>query len=123
MMGEDLGSGEFRLLEVTIQEQGGTFASFVRWAAAVFAPLKRFFDTTGQQYQRFNYIGEWHSHHSFALHPSPKDADTMREVIADTGALFAALLLVKLGPDQRLQCGLTVYLVGGRVGAGVAVLE
>jgi hypothetical protein len=113
-MGEHVDVNVFRVVELTTQMDGGTFARFVRLVEAVIRPLRAFFKATDHNYQRFNYLGEWHSHHSFALQPSGPDQETMQEIVedADVGARFAVLLLVKLSSFGRLECGLTLYEPG-----------
>lgn len=98
MMGEHVGENEFRILDVTIQEQPGSISSFVRNLAGFLTPLCRFFESTNRNYQKFNYIGEWHSHPSFHLTPSSTDRKTMLEIVEDpsVGANFALLMLAKL---------------------------
>lgn len=115
LMGEHLGDDLFKVLDITMQLRGGTFATFVRLVEGVLAPLRRFFKETGHEYTRFNYLGEWHSHHSFALTPSSRDDSSMIEIVADpeVGARFAALLIVRLNPDDELESGLFVYLPSG----------
>lgn len=110
LMGEHVGSDVFRIRKVTIQRKGGTFASFVRMVADILAPLHAFFDVTRHEYTKYNYLGEWHSHHSFALMPSPRDHKTMQLMVIDPelGAHFVVLLLVKLSKRQ-LNGSVTVY--------------
>src|SRR5438552_15517390 len=104
LMGEHVGGSTFRVKDLTIQRKKGTFAAFVRIVAEILAPLREFFDTTKHDYTRFNYLGEWHSHHSFALEPSSKDHLTMYEMVMDPqlGAHFLVLLLVKLNDRAEL---------------------
>src|SRR5438132_1173752 len=83
LMGEHVGAETFRVREVTIQRKKGTFAAFVRMVAEILAPLRAFFEATKHDYTRFNYLGEWHSHHSFALQPSSRDHVTMYEMVMD----------------------------------------
>jgi hypothetical protein len=111
LMGEHVGPDIFRVKEVTIQRKGGTFAAFVRIVAEIIAPLRAYFDATKHDYARFNYLGEWHSHHSFALSPSGRDHMTMYEIVMDpeVGARFVLLLLVKLSDGDQLEGGVTVY--------------
>ena len=111
LMGEHVGPDIFRVKEVTIQRKGGTFAAFVRIVAEILAPLRAFFDATKHEYARFNYLGEWHSHHSFALSPSGRDHMTMYEIVTDqeVGARFVLLLLVKLSDHNELEGRVTVY--------------
>src|SRR5439155_5778823 len=104
LMGEHVGPDIFRVKEVTIQRKGGTFAAFIRIVADILAPLRAFFDATKHDYTRFNYLGEWHSHHSFALEPSGRDHMTMCDMVMDPqlGAHFVVLLLVKVNNGGQL---------------------
>jgi len=111
LMGEHVGPGTFRVKKITVQLKGGTFAAFIRIVAEILAPLRTFFETTKHDYTRFNYIGEWHSHHTFALAPSRQDIMTMYDIVIDPqlGARFVVLLLVKLGDHGQLEGSVTVY--------------
>lgn len=97
LFGEYLGPDEFRVIEATTHGLG-RFASFVRIITDGFARLEDFFRRTRHDYMRFNYLGEWHSHPSFALHPSGTDDSTMQALVDDptTRALFVVLIIVKL---------------------------
>jgi hypothetical protein len=111
LMGEHIGPDTFRVKSMTIQFRGGTFAAFIRIVADILAPLRSFFETTQHNYKRFNYLGEWHSHHSFELSPSGQDHFSMNEIVIDKalGAHFVVLLLVKLDEQTLLDCSVTVY--------------
>lgn len=97
-MGECLEPNRFRATDLTIQSRGGTFASFVRRVGEALSALARFFRRTGEDYTRFNYLGEWHSHPSFSVSPSDRDVRSMIEIAEDpeVGANFAALVIVRL---------------------------
>jgi len=112
LMGQDLGADRFRVSEVSVQMHGGTFASFVRLVQDCLAPLQRFFQTTKNNFKRFNYMGEWHSHHSFALVPSLKDHKSMFGIIEDdrVGANFVVLFLVKLNHEDGVDGAVVVYV-------------
>jgi len=111
LMGEHVGPDVFRVKDLTIQRKSGTFAAFVRIVSEILAPLRAFFDSTKHDYTKFNYLGEWHSHHSFALRPSTRDHATMCEMVSDPqlGARFVILLLVRLDEHGRLEGAVTVY--------------
>jgi hypothetical protein len=111
LMGEYLGRETFCVTELTIQHKGGTFARFIRMVEEILAPLRAFFDATKHDYTRFNYLGEWHSHHSFALTPSKRDHRTMYDMVMDPqlGARFIVLLLVRLDNLGQLEANATVY--------------
>ena len=111
-MGEHVGTDMFRVMDITIQRKRGTFAAFVRIVSEILSPLSAFFESTKHDYTRFNYLGEWHSHHSFALEPSGTDHQTMHGMVTDAqlGANFVVLLLVKLDANKNLGARTTVYL-------------
>lgn len=111
LMGANLGQDTFRVTKITIQKSGGTFAAFQRMVSEIIAPLKAFFGATGHNYTKWNYLGEWHSHHSFQLVSSGQDDGTMRSMISDPdfGAHFLVLLLVKTNSLKTLEASVTVY--------------
>jgi hypothetical protein len=111
LMGEHIGVDTFKVKELTIQRKGGTFAAFIRIVAEILVPLRAFFDATRHDYTKFNYLGEWHSHHSFALEPSDRDHMTMYDIVMDPqlGAHFVVLLLIKLNDKGQLDGSVTVY--------------
>ena len=111
LMGEHTGPDTFRVKEITIQRKGGTFSAFIRIVEEILAPLLAFFNTNKHDYTRFNYLGEWHSHHSFALVPSGQDHTTMYNIVMEPklGAHFVLLLLVKPGNNGQLEGSVTVY--------------
>src|SRR3954471_14861148 len=82
LMAEHVGLETFSFSELTIHRRG-TFASFVRRVEDALGFLRAFFRLKNHDYTRFNYIGEWHSHPSFAPVPSATDDASMREIIAD----------------------------------------
>lgn len=96
-------------------QRRGTFARFVREVRAALSGIKAFFDRTSHQYEKYNYLGEWHSHPSFAPEPSGQDHAAMREIIDDpeVGATFVVLVIVKLDSDGRLIGTAHTYLPGG----------
>jgi len=78
----------------------------------VLRPLQSFFQNTNNQFTRFNYLGEWHSHPSYSTEPSSTDYQTMWEIVEDStiGANFAVLIIVKLDEKQQLEGSVTVFI-------------
>ena len=111
LMGQHLRPEVFRVADLTIQKHSGKFAAFVRALLDVMEPLRQFFEATRHDYTQFNYLGEWHSHHSFELVPSDRDRQSMRRIVDDpgVGANFAVLMLVKLGESSELLCRAWLY--------------
>lgn len=111
LMGEHIGLNTFRVKELTVQWNKGTFAAFFRLVEQIVEPLRNFFHSTNHDYTRFNYLGEWHSHHSFDLTPSRADHASMFEIVMDQrlGARFVVLLLVKLNEYHQLEHRAIIY--------------
>lgn len=97
LMGEHVGHNHFAVRAITVQKSGG-FAWFVRSVSSAVQAVRRFLATKGNDFRRFNYLGEWHSHPSFSVNPSQKDHDTMRRLAEDpgVGANFLVLLIFRL---------------------------
>ena len=105
LLGELVKPNTFKILEITIQRSGGTFSHFVRDPKLHNEAIEAFFERTGHKYERFNYLGEWHSHPSFSTHPSPSDIRSMYRIVSEpaVGANFAALVVVKLASRSALE--------------------
>ena len=76
--------------------------------------IEQFFERTGRDYERFNYLGEWHSHPSFEARPSGRDEQSMYDIINDraVGAEFAVLLIVKIGALSTMEVSATIFVPG-----------
>ncbi|WP_152048331.1 Mov34/MPN/PAD-1 family protein [Aureimonas psammosilenae] len=112
LMAEHLSARRFRLVDLTIQTAGGTRASFERDPRRHQADLDAFFERTGKDFRRFNYIGEWHSHPCFEVSPSAKDLATMAAIVRDpdVGVNFAVLIIVRLDGRGSLAMSATAVL-------------
>jgi integrative and conjugative element protein (TIGR02256 family) len=119
LMGEDVGDGAFRVVGISVQRSGGTHTCFVRNPNEHQAYLEEFFARTGQDYTRFNYLGEWHSHPSFEPLPSATDIKTMQSIVGDpeVGVNFLALLVVRQ-VKRRIEATATVFM---RTGTPVSI--
>lgn len=100
--GEQLAPSRFRASEITIQARPGSFARFWVDLIQVARDARRFFQRTQSDYKRFNYLGEWHSHPSFAVRPSETDKESMRTLVEDPDfpSGFAVLMIVKLNAGR-----------------------
>ena len=114
LMGEHVGPNLFIVREMTVHRRGA-FASFVRRIEDAMGRLRAFFQQTGHDYTRFNYLGEWHSHPAFAPYPSRTDDLSMLQIVLDeaVGANFAVLLIAKLGLAGALIATVHTYLPDG----------
>lgn len=117
LFGEQLAPSYFKVTELTIQRRRGSVASFLVDVVEATKAAVAFFRRTGHNYVRHNYIGEWHSHPSFAVQPSAKDVRTMREIVSDgefVGA-FAVLMIARLDA-QHLRAGAWLFAPSGEEG-------
>ena len=98
LFGEQLAPAEFVVTELTVQKKHGSFARFVVDTLQAARDAVGFFNNTAHRYSRFNYVGEWHSHPSFAVHPSGCDLQTMRALVSDYSfkGNFAVLMIARL---------------------------
>jgi len=97
IMAEQIEPGTFAIRELSLDEVTGSEAHFVRSPEFHTKALTAFFDRTGADYSRFNYLGEWHSHPSFPTKPSHQDISSMLDlVMGERDISFAVLLIVRL---------------------------
>lgn len=97
LMGEQLTVGSFRIVDFSVDEQTGSAAHFVRSPEHHRSALDSFFERTGRDYARFNYLGEWHSHPSYSTRPSAEDVHAMTDlVIGERSIDFSVLLIARL---------------------------
>lgn len=97
LFGELLAPSKFLITELVVQPRVGSFSRFVVDLFQAAKAAMQFFDRTGHRYSTFNYIGEWHSHPSFAVMPSLTDIETMRNLVHETdfAGNFAVLMIVR----------------------------
>lgn len=114
LMGEHVGANEFIVRELSVHRRG-SFASFLRRIEDAIGQMRAFFKRTGHDYLRYNYLGEWHSHPSFAPFPSSTDDASMLDIVQDksVGANFVVLMIAKLGCRHELEATAHVYLPDG----------
>lgn len=114
LVGEHVDREIFRVADISVQRSGGSVAHFVRDPAHHREFLDHFFQRTGHDYRRFNYLGEWHSHPCAPAVPSSTDCNAMARLVddPDTNANFAVLLIAKLHSWWGLQLSGTAFRGG-----------
>jgi integrative and conjugative element protein (TIGR02256 family) len=107
LMGEHVSKDTFRIVDFTIQSTNNSRASFLRLPGIHNKKLDAFFRKTGENYTRYNYLGEWHSHPKFTVYPSDLDVSAMTNIVnsESVSANFAILLIVKLSSHHILDAG------------------
>lgn len=97
LLGEQLAVGKFRLVDFSFDDITGSAAHFCRSVEQHGIEIDRFYEKTGFDFSRYNYLGEWHSHPRFSVRPSTQDCKSMTDLVhSEIGISFAALLIVRL---------------------------
>ncbi len=125
LFGEMLAPSHFRVTDITRQKRQGSFARFLVDLLQAARDAAGFYDKTSHQYHRFNYLGEWHSHPSFAVKPSSVDIGTMEELVVDPDfkGSFAVLMITKLHQGKTLLGAWLFTPLGDRVNVTIEVVE
>ena len=116
LVGEHMSENVFRLVDLSFQVSPGTDSCFVRRPDEHERFFADFFERTGRDFERFNYMGEWHSHPSFAAWPSRVDHAQMQAIVED-GAhapLFSVLVVARLAGRTEIQLSATAYRAHAR---------
>tara|TARA_R100000935_G_scaffold14778_2_gene29478 strand:- start:2642 stop:3157 length:516 start_codon:yes stop_codon:yes gene_type:complete len=125
LFGEQIAEGDFRLVEATRQRfGGGTRDRFHRRGRPARKAIEVLHNIHGGDAERFNYLGEWHSHPSAPALPSIRDQVTMFQLLADqAGAVnFLVLLIVRVNGARALEMGAAAYLASGhRIGCQIVI--
>lgn len=122
-MGEHVGVNHFVIRAATIQKPGA-IAFFVRQLSGITSTIKSFCASKGNEYTRFNYLGEWHSHPLFSVEPSNTDHASMKSIAGDptVGANFVVLVIMRLN-KMTLEGSAHTYLPDGTVIPSIFELE
>ena len=118
LFGEQLDEGYFRIVEATRQRFGrGTYNLFLRRGAQARKKILALHRRYGGRPERFNYLGEWHSHPNALAIPSTRDEMTMSQLLEDqAGAVnFLVLVVVRISHAGALEIGAWAYLASGHV--------
>jgi integrative and conjugative element protein (TIGR02256 family) len=115
LMAEQFDAGSFRIVDFSIDRETGSAAHFVRSPEHHRSALEQFFDRTGNNYERFNYLGEWHSHPNYPAIPSRADIEAMIDLIhGERDIPFAVLLIVRAMWWRRIACSATLFQKGAQ---------
>ena len=114
LFAEQLAPAYFRLIDFSIDTSSGSPTHFRRDQRAHRKALNEFFEKTGRNFGRFNYLGEWHSHPLFSVTPSGDDVETMQSLVDNRTSeiSFALLLIVRLRFWFWMDGSLTTFVRG-----------
>lgn len=118
LFGEQLDEGCFRIVEATRQRfWPATHDRFCRKGTQARKDILSLHRRYCGQAQRFNYLGEWHSHPSAPVVPSLCDEMTMASLLAEqAGAVnFLVLVVVRFSYTGVLEIGAHAYLASGHI--------
>ncbi|WP_369664670.1 Mov34/MPN/PAD-1 family protein [Variovorax sp. V116] len=101
---EQIGDGRFLVIDLSVQSNG-TNSNFERDPTQHREFIRRFHDRVGHKPERYNYLGEWHSHPSYPATPSDADVHQMQQLVEDDEqqSTFLVLMIVKLDSDGELR--------------------
>jgi [CysO sulfur-carrier protein]-S-L-cysteine hydrolase len=111
LFAEQLRPNRFYIIDFSLDSFSGSHTAFRRDPQAHQNTLDHFFQRTGRDFQRFNYLGEWHSHPSFSVRPSAQDIQTMTDIVEDRNSLisFAVLLIIRLRFKFWIDHSVTIF--------------
>lgn len=114
LFAEQLVPGRFRIVDFSLDSLSGSHANFRRDPALHREALTAFFEKTGRDFSRFNYLGEWHSHPSFPVRPSREDVKTMTDLVEHNQSeiTFALLLIVRMRFWLWMDYSMTTFAKG-----------
>jgi [CysO sulfur-carrier protein]-S-L-cysteine hydrolase len=98
LFAEQLAPNRFKIVDCSTDFRSGSHSTFRRDPVVHNVLLREFFERTGNDFRRFNYLGEWHSHPSFSVRPSAEDVAEMTSLVQDDKSQisFAVLLIVRI---------------------------
>jgi [CysO sulfur-carrier protein]-S-L-cysteine hydrolase len=111
LFAEQLKPSHFSVIDFSLDAFSGSHAAFRRDPGSHQKALDEFFERTGRDFQRFNYLGEWHSHPSFSVRPSAQDLQTMMDIVQNHNLIvsFAVLLIVRLRLKFFVDHSVTIF--------------
>lgn len=113
LMAEQVEPGEFRIVDFSLDDATGSTTQFVRSPDHHRTALDAFFARTGNDYARYNYLGEWHSHPNHAPVPSATDIMSMHNLLDEEQSIpFAILFIVKRRWWRRLYYSAILFRQG-----------
>jgi integrative and conjugative element protein (TIGR02256 family) len=117
LVGEHIAANIFQIIDFSVQKNGGTSTCFTRSPKLHQQFLKKFFTETANNYQRYNYLGEWHSHPSFSARPSLTDLTQMAAIATDPkqSGPFVILIIVRLDRQNKLEIYAAAHMRDGSV--------
>jgi hypothetical protein len=114
LFAEQIAPGHFKIVDFSVDHYSGSHTKFRRDPQVHIQAMQSFFERTGADFSRFNYLGEWHSHPLFPVRPSFEDMQTMTDLVQNStaGISFALLLIVRLRYLVWLDYSMTSFARG-----------
>ncbi|HLP70357.1 MAG TPA: Mov34/MPN/PAD-1 family protein [Rhizobium sp.] len=113
LMARQIVPGQFEIVDFSVDELTGERAHFVRDHVFHNSFLDAFFESTGYDYENYNYIGEWHSHPGLPILPSLTDLASMEDLVNGERQIpFAVLLVVRSDIPSEFMAMATLHQRG-----------
>ncbi|WP_417682771.1 Mov34/MPN/PAD-1 family protein [Roseibium sp.] len=113
LMARQITPGQFEIVDFSVDELTGERAHFVRDHVFHNTFLDAFFERTGYDYEKYNYIGEWHSHPRLPIFPSLTDLESMEDLVNGERRIpFAVLLVVRSDTFREFLAVATLHQCG-----------
>lgn len=110
LMAEQVEPGKFRIIDFSVDDVTGDNNHFIRSPDHHRIALDAFFARTGNEYARYNYLGEWHSHPNHVPLPSTTDIISMQDLLREEEEIsFAVLLVIKRSWLRQFLCSATLF--------------
>ena len=97
LFAEDLGNDTFRIDEVYLEPKPGTTTFVKLFINQEYVSFqKNYHKLRKNNFSKFNFIGDWHSHPLFECFPSSYDIREVEEDIKKSNAIFLVQLILKV---------------------------
>lgn len=117
LFGEHVGDSDFKVIHATKQTKGGNQTHFKRDASKAIKDIERLSAQHENNHERFNYLGEWHSHPNAPALPSAQDEATMHQLLIESDATvnFLVLIIIRLSKNKTIEMSAQAYLASDHI--------
>ena len=117
LFGEHIEDSDFKVIQATKQNKGGNQTHFQRDASKAIKDIGRLNARYKNNHERFNYLGEWHSHPNVPALPSAQDEATMRQLLVESDATvnFLVLIIIRLNNNKNIEMSAHAYLASDHI--------
>ncbi len=97
LFAEDLGNDTFKIDEVYLEPKPGTTTFVKLYINHEYVTFqKNYHKLRNNNFSKYNYIGDWHSHPLFECYPSSYDVSEVEKDMKQSNAIFLVQLILKV---------------------------